>query len=192
VSAPTDPLDAALAVARAFDLGNVPYAIGGALAYGVWGIPRATLDIDVNVFVEDIDLQLVVDALAPLGVVVDLQQAQRDSTAEGMFVARFGPYRLDLFTPSIPFSREAERSRVPVTIEGQVVQFLSAEALAVFKMLFFRPKDIVDLERLLHVQGDKLESTYVRSQLVDMMGDRDARVTKWDELVTAWRAALGG
>lgn len=189
MSAPNDPIDAALAVARAFQAGHVSYAIGGALAYGVWGIPRATLDIDINIFVDDVDLQLVVDALATLGIAIDLQQAQRDSVAEGMFVARFGPYRLDLFTPSIPFSREAERTRVPLTIEGQVVQFLSAEALAVFKLLFFRPKDIVDLERLLEVQGDKLDVSYVRRQLVDMMGDADARVTRWDELVTAWRAS---
>lgn len=189
MSAPNDPIDAALAVARAFQAGHVSYAIGGALAYGVWGIPRATLDIDINIFVDDVDLQLVVDALATLGIAIDLQQAQRDSVAEGMFVARFGAYRLDLFTPSIPFSREAERTRVPLTIEGQVVQFLSAEALAVFKLLFFRPKDIVDLERLLEVQGDKLDVSYVRRQLVDMMGDADARVTRWDELVTAWRAS---
>ena len=189
MSAPVDPLDAALAVARAFELGNVSYAIGGALAYGVWGIPRATIGVDINIFVDDVDLQLVVDALATLGIAVDLQQAQRDSIAEGMFVARYGSYRLDLFTPSIPFSREAERSRVPVTIEGQVIQFLSAEALAVFKLLFFRPKDVVDLERLIEVQGDKLDTSYVRTQLVDMMGDSDPRVTRWDELVTAWRAS---
>jgi hypothetical protein len=155
----------------------------------VWGIPRATLDVDINIFVDDVDLQLVVDALATLGITIDLRQAQRDSIAEGMFVARFGAYRLDLFTPSIPFSREAERSRVPVTIEGQVILFLSAEAVAVFKLLFFRPKDIVDLERLLEVQGAKLDASYVRTQLVDMMGDADPRVTRWDELVSTWRGS---
>lgn len=189
MSVPNDPLDAALAVASAFDAGSVPYAIGGALAYGIWGIPRATLDVDVNVFVDDAELWRVVDALGSLGVVVDLQQAQRDSTAHGMFTARFGGYRLDVFTPSIAFSREAERRRVPVTIEGQVVQFLSAEVLAVFKLLFFRPKDLVDLERLLQVQGNLLDHAYVRAQLVGMMGDVDPRVAKWDELVRAWRAS---
>lgn len=46
-----DALDAALAVARALEQQGVPYAIGGALAFGVWGTPRGTLDVDVNVFV---------------------------------------------------------------------------------------------------------------------------------------------
>jgi hypothetical protein len=48
---PEDPLAAAIAIAKAFDAHGVPYAIGGALAYGYWAVPRATLDIDVNVFV---------------------------------------------------------------------------------------------------------------------------------------------
>ncbi|MHB1846249.1 MAG: hypothetical protein ACYCWW_15610 [Deltaproteobacteria bacterium] len=32
---------------------GIPYAVGGALAYSFWGIPRATLDVDLNVFVRD-------------------------------------------------------------------------------------------------------------------------------------------
>jgi hypothetical protein len=59
-------------------------------------------------------------------------------------------------------------------MEGREIWALSAEASAVFKLLFFRPKDIVDLERLIGVQGERLNTTYVREQLVAMMGDDDA------------------
>jgi len=40
---PLDPLDAGLAVARAFERDEISYALGGALAYGLWGVPRATI-----------------------------------------------------------------------------------------------------------------------------------------------------
>jgi hypothetical protein len=100
-----------------------------------------------------------------------------------MSVVHFGPYRVDLFTPSIPFSREAERTRRQIQIEGQPVTFLSAEAIAVFKLLFFRPKDIVDLERLVEVQGSALDVTYVRDELVKIMGEDDERVKRWDDLL---------
>lgn len=60
---------------------------------------------------------------------------------------------------------------------------LSAESLAVFKLLFFRPKDIVDLQRLIAVQGERLDTNYVRRHLVEMMGEDDERVGKWDELL---------
>jgi hypothetical protein len=68
-------------------------------------------------------------------------------------------------------------------VEGRPVWFLSAEALAVFKLLFFRPKDLVDLQRLLAVQGPALDTAYIRRHLVEMMGEDDERTRRWDELV---------
>jgi hypothetical protein len=185
---PNDPLEAGLFLARAFEAHAISYALGGALAYGVWGIPRATLDVDINVFVEDDELNRVADALTSLGIAADVDRLRRESIDKGLAVVRFGDYRVDLFTPSIPFSREAERTRRQVEIEGQRVYFLSAEALAVFKLLFFRPKDVVDLERLLEVQGEQLDTAYVRRELVNMMGDDDERVRRWDALCHDRRA----
>lgn len=57
------------------------------------------------------------------------------------------------------------------------------EALAVFKMLFFRPKDLLDLERLLAV-APELDRPYVRNELVAMMGEDDVRVARWDALAS--------
>jgi len=185
MSIPGDPLDAGLALARELEASRISYALGGALAYGIWGIPRATLDVDVNVFLEDSELGTLADALRRLGIAVDLARMTHESGARGMTVVHFGPYRVDLFTPSIAFSREAERTRRAVEIEGQQVYFLSPEALAVFKLLFFRPKDVVDLERLIAVQGAALDHAYVRRELVSMMGEDDERVRRWDELTLA-------
>jgi hypothetical protein len=69
-------------------------------------------------------------------------------------------------------------------IDGAAVWFLSAESLCVFKLLFFRGKDVVDLERLVAVQGDALDGDYVRSRIVAMLDADDPRVTTWDRL---WR-----
>lgn len=179
---PNDPLEAGLGLARAFEAAGISYALGGALAYGIWGIPRATLDVDINIFVDDDELAKVADVLTSLGIAADSERLQLESQAKGLCVVRYGPYRVDLFTPSIPFSREAERTRRQVDIEGQQAYFLSAEALAVFKLLFFRPKDLVDLERLVEVQGEALDAAYVRRELAAMMGEDDTRVRRWDEL----------
>ena len=182
---PNDPLEAGLRIARAFEQHGVPYALGGALAYGVWAVPRATVDVDVNVFVADAELGPVFDAFTSLGIPVERGVAERAATERGLFVLRWGLYPIDVFTPSIDFSWEAARTRVAHEIEGQRYYFLSAEALAVFKLLFFRGKDITDLERLLAVQGSRLDRAYIRRALVEMMGEDDARVRKWDELAAA-------
>eukprot|EP01127_Copromyxa_protea_P008651 TRINITY_DN1992_c0_g1_i2.p1 TRINITY_DN1992_c0_g1~~TRINITY_DN1992_c0_g1_i2.p1 ORF type:complete len:180 (+),score=36.68 TRINITY_DN1992_c0_g1_i2:138-677(+) len=41
---------AAETVGTAFNESNIPYAVGGALALGMWGPPRSTIDADINVF----------------------------------------------------------------------------------------------------------------------------------------------
>jgi hypothetical protein len=127
------------------------------------------------------------DALEAAGIEVDRSRCAREATARGMFIVHLGMYRIDAFTPSIEFSWEALCTRVEQPIEGENVWFLSAEALAVFKLLFFRAKDIVDLQRLLDVQGERLDRAYVRQWLVRMMGNDDDRVRRWDELVAAAR-----
>ncbi len=178
---PEDPLAAAIAIAKAFDAHRVPYAIGGALAYGYWAVPRATLDIDVNVFVPRDGLAPVLAALDSLGIVVPAQRAQADSDARGMFTASFGEFRVDVFTPSIDFSWEAQRTRHKATVDGYDLWFLSAETIAVFKLLFFRVKDRADLQRLVAVRPG-LDAAKVRRHLVEMMGAEDERVAFWDTL----------
>jgi hypothetical protein len=176
--------EAAQSIAETLEQSQIPYAIGGALALAVAGVPRGTRDVDINVFVGPEQLASVVDALTQLGMLVDREAAQAEALARGMFVARWDGMRIDIFLPSIPFSEEAGRTRIRlVDSDGWSGWFLSAEALAVFKLLFFRGKDIVDLERLVAVRSE-LDAAYVRRWIVDMMGEQDERVRRWDQIVT--------
>jgi hypothetical protein len=179
------PLEVALSLAASFSSRHVDYALGGAFAYGVWAIPRGTLDVDVNVFVPPERLPDVMDALVDEGAEVDRDTALKRAEAEGMFEAWVGPIRIDVFVPSIPYSWEAARRRRSVTIAGRSCDVLSPESLAVFKLLFFRPKDLVDLERLVAVQGDALDDADVRRAVVEMLGEDDPRVREWDRIVAA-------
>lgn len=182
MTAPEDAFEAAVRVAQVLDAAGIPYAIGGALAYGQYGIPRATNDVDVNVFVGPERLDEVFEALRTLGVAIDSAAAHRAAAQEGLVVLRYAAFRLDVFTPSIDFAWEAARTRVRQRIADVDVWFLSAEALCVFKLLFFRGKDVVDLERLIAVQGCALDGAYVRRQIVEMLGPDDPRVATWDRL----------
>ena len=173
--------EAARAIADALGGAGIPYAIGGALALAIAGVPRGTADVDVNVFVDDTALPPVLGVLHGLGIAFDDAQAIDHARRDGMFVGRWDGMRIDVFLPSIPFSREAERTRVRVSADGWSGWFLSAEALTVFKLLFFRGKDMVDLERLVAVRPD-LDRAAVRSAIVEMMGDDDPRVRRWDDL----------
>lgn len=183
MSTPPDAGEAAEQLGDALERAAIPHAIGGALAMGVHGYPRGTLDVDVNVFVQLDQLDRVLDVLHEQGLSVDDDEARARAERDGMFVARLHGMRVDVFVPSIPFSWEAERTRVQLHQGERAYWFLAPEALCVFKLLFFRGKDRVDLERFVPARAGALDHPYVRRWMVDMMGDDDERVRFWDQLV---------
>lgn len=96
----------------------------------------------MNVFVDESRVDEVIATLAVAGVVIDAPTAAMRAHPDGMFVASYEGMRVDVFLPSIPFSHEALRTRVHASDEtGWRGWFLSAESVAVFKLLFFRGKD---------------------------------------------------
>ena len=174
-------------VADALEAARVPYAIGGAIAYGMYGPPRATNDVDVTVFVDAGRLAPVFDALAGIGATLDRGAAAARAHDRGDFQATVGGLRVDVFVPSIPFYESAEKRVRRAVLGGRPVTILAPEDLAVFKLLFFRTKDVLDLERLVAIQGGTLDAGYVRRWIVDMCGENDARVKRWDAIVATAR-----
>lgn len=167
---------------------GLEYALGGAIAYGAWAEPRGTLDIDLNVWVANDDLRPVFAALESAHVDIDRPAAVRDAAERGMFVGFHGDYRVDVFVPSVAFYEKARRRLVRVDLIGRNTWVLSPEVLAVFKMLFFRPKDIADISRLLEIAAAHMDTAFVRHELIDMLGADDERIAEWDRLV---RVATG-
>jgi hypothetical protein len=183
-----DPGQAAERIADQLQAAGISYALGGALALGAAGFPRGTADVDVNVFVESSEAVRVAHLLQPLGIDFGADAAiVLAATKDGLFIGQWDGMRIDVFVPSVAFSYEAERTRVHITNHvGWSGWFLSPEALAVFKLMFFRGKDLVDLERL--VAGRRgLDVQYVRRWIVDMFDQDDPRVQRWDDLVRRFR-----
>jgi hypothetical protein len=160
-----------------------PYALGGAIAYSAWAEPRATRDVDLNVWVDLQDLDRALAALERAGVRVDRLTAVQSARERGMFVGHCGVYRVDVFIPSVPFYDEALARRRRVPLAGHDTWVLSPECLVVFKMLFYRPKDLADVGRVLDIMGAEFDHGFVRHWLVCMLGEADERVVTWDRLV---------
>ena len=139
--------------------------------------------VDLNVFTNE--SEKVFQVIEGLGFTFDRNMALQRIKDEGMFEAWFKTLRLDVFTPSIPFSDEAAKTRVRVRFGNSEVFLLSAEALSVFKMLFNRPKDLVDLERLLLKQKGHLDVGWVERHLIETVGVDDTRVTTWRRMVAS-------
>lgn len=177
-----DATEAAVHFALALQRASVPHAIGGAIAYGFFGAARGTFDVDLNVFLDGNQAQPALDALIAAGLEIDRSLALSTAVERGDARGAFHGMPVDLFFNSIPVHERAASRTVEVALHGQRVRVLSPEDTAVFKMLFYRAKDLVDIERLVSLMRGKLDVGYVRSALVETVGETDYRVVRWDQL----------
>jgi hypothetical protein len=170
--------DQLLAVHDGLAAAGIPHAIGGAIALGYCVLePRGTRDVDVNVFVPPERARDVFAAL-PAGVEVSgaqLEQAERD----GQVRLRWGITPVDLFLSVLPFHDRVEAYVRLVPFEGHTIPVLDCTALAVFKALFDRARDWVDIEAM--VEARSLDVDDAIHWIREMVGD-DRRI---DQLVSA-------
>lgn len=176
---------AALAAQLAGDLSrrHIDYAIGGAIALGYWAIPRGTLDVDVTLFLPPDQPSAVLALLADLGCHFSSEAAAESLREHGFCRAAMAEMHVDVFLPIVPFYQEARARRRQVVLAGQEVMIWDAETIAVFKMMFFRRKDVADVEQILRSQGKQIDREWVGMQLAAMYGSRDPRLAQWKELL---------
>lgn len=167
-----------VALHRALARRRIPHAFGGAIALAYWTLdPRATSDIDVNVFLPATEAQRALRSLPP-------EVACPEGTAEA--IARDGQVRLwwdetpvDLIFDSIPVHEAAARHRKTVPFARARIPVLGPEELAVFKAMFDRTRDWADIEAML--AAETLDLDAVRATLRTLFSEDDRRFARLDE-----------
>jgi hypothetical protein len=178
----TNAADVARQLAERLENRGLDYALGGAIALGYWGAPRGTIDVDVTIYVP-IDRPMdCARLLGELGCDLSARDAAASLGEHGFCRVSLAGVRVDVFLPLVPFYEAARGRRRRVELADQPVMVWDAESLAVFKMMFFRRKDLADVEQILRAQGARFDRLWVREQLAGMYGPRDPRLSQWDEL----------
>jgi len=179
--------DKVVALDHAFLEAEIPYAFGGAIALAYYAAPRATVDIDINVFVPVERGGEVMAALEALGTdpLGPEQEARLERDAQAR--ARWETTALDLFFSYDPLHDSCleRRRRVPFGRDGDFIQVLSAEDLAVFKVLFDRDKDWRDLHEMRFALGDAFDAEYARRWLRRILPEDDPRYVRFEETLRA-------
>jgi len=185
VSDPSPPASAATIarqLAEQLELRHQEYALGGAIALGYWGAPRGTVDVDLTVYLPPDKTSDCVWLLQDIGCEFSATEALDSLREHGFCRATYGGMRVDVFLPIAPFYEAARVRRKRVELARQPAMIWDAESLAVFKMMFFRRKDLADVEQILRTQGPQFDRVWVRDRLVEMYGARDPRLAAWDGL----------
>jgi hypothetical protein len=157
---------------------GIAHAFGGALALAYYAEPRATDDIDLNVFIEPVAAAVVLDAFAPLGVEDDLDRVALER--DGQCRLWWGRTPIDLFFAYDAIHEEMRRDLRVVPFGQDRLPILAPEHLLVCKIAFDRPKDWLDLEQVL-VCVEDLDVEEVRSWLARILGERDPRIERFDQ-----------
>jgi hypothetical protein len=170
--------DRLLAVHDALHVAGFPHAIGGAIALGYCTLEaRATQDLDVNVFAPPSRTRDVFAAL-PKQIVAtgsDLERAERD----GQVRLRWDETPIDLFFSVLPFHDQVEKDVRHVRFGDRTIPVVGCTGLAVFKAMFDRPRDWVDIEAMVEARAVDLDEA--RRWVVEMVGE-DGRAAKLSSL----------
>ena len=160
---------------RALRKAGIPHAFGGALALAYCTEQaRATLDIDVNVFIGTGEIPRLRAALPESVRLTDTVRKQL--VADGQARILWGQIPLDLFLDTTPFHQAAAERVVWHRFGKLDLPFLCCNDLAVFKAFFARTKDWADLEEV-HRVG-LLDVDRVCGVLAEYLGPDDERIAR--------------
>ncbi len=182
-SAPLDAFETAERLAASLEAEKYEYAIGGAIALGYWATPRGTIDVDVTLYVSPNRPSECIRLLQRIGCEFSAARAQSTITEHGFCQVRFQGCRVDVFLPMLDFYEEAKVRRRQIPLRTRSAWVWEAEVLCIFKMMFFRPKDLVDVQSLLRAQSGTLDHQWIETTLIRMYGQRDPRISQWRDLV---------
>jgi len=156
------------------DTADLTHAFGGAIALAYCtGEPRATIDIDVNVFVGTDHIDDLAAALEPEIVLAgpDAERLVRD----GQTRLWWDTTPVDVFLSNHPFHDEAETRVRTVPFAGVAdLPVLDCADLAVFKAFFARPKDVLDVATM--AAANTVDVDHLRAQVAHLMGSHEERM----------------
>lgn len=171
----TSLVDRVCEIAESLDAAGIRWALGGALALAyATEEPRGTRDIDLNVFVPAAEAARVFAALP-----ADISHGQADelaAVADDQVRLWWDDTPIDVFFNVHEFhDGVAERCRT-VPFAGRDVRVLAPDDLAVFKALFDRPRDWVDIDEM--VACGALDRETASRSLAVIVGLDDPRVAR--------------
>ena len=171
MTAPIDPIETALLIAGHLDAMRIQYTIGGSLASSFAGEPRATVDIDIVVALEERHVEALVAALsAEFYVEVDALRRAIRTRSSANLIHQATQLKVDLFvaggTP-LDAGQIARRQQVELG-DGRRLYVHPPEDILLQKLRWYRRGGEVsdrqwrDIAAIVRVQGGRLDRQYLR------------------------------
>src|SRR5262245_61463056 len=178
--------EAALEVAALLDELQLRYMVIGGIAVGLWGQPRATIDLDVSIWVEAAQFEAVVDLLSsrlkprtPQPLVI----ARRD---RALPVRASNGVQVDILFASWPVEKQAFDRSVTLQVGKAQVRLAPLDYLLFLKLISERSKDLTDAEALLRRHRGTFDVSWLESELSAL-----AESTAQPEIILRFQRLMG-
>ena len=183
----TDLEQALSDVTHHLEAADLPYMVIGGLANAVWGVPRATVDVDITVSVAEGAIDAVIAGLGErfqslVERPVDFVQSHRV-----LPLRHPNGVRIDVIFALLPFEEEAIRRAVGRRVAGREVRFCTAEDLILHKVASERLRDRRDAEQIVRRRLGELDRDYLDPRIREL-ADLLERPAIWENY-QAWLAA---
>lgn len=140
---------------------KIPYFILGGLAVGVMGEPRFTRDIDLDIFLGDDEVGVLLKRLKAASFEFDAKEAMVTASQFGTFRIFYQSVQIDMIIASTDLEKEALGRKKRILFFKQKASFPSAEDLILLKLIPGRPKDLLDAESIVSRHKNKLDVSYL-------------------------------
>lgn len=167
---------------RALRADAIPHAFGGALALAYYFEPRATIDVDLNIFLPPTAHGRVVAALDALGVAAKASTETVEETGQVRLL--WGRSPVDLFYAYDKLHRAMRRQAREVPFGHEPISILGPEHLIVCKAMFNRAKDWLDIEGMLKTTSG-IDQHQVMRDLERVVGGADPRLIRLSGLLSS-------
>lgn len=152
-------------VVRVLTDADLRYALAGGLAYSALVVPRATIDIDVLVLLEDAPIQKLFKQLVfyfdefrpqPYPMKFSLLQIWRT-----VGIVRQQEVILDFLLADSDFHRSALNRALTIDFRGTLLQIVTLEDLILLKQYAHRPHDVADIQTIYRLFEHELDHAYI-------------------------------
>jgi hypothetical protein len=164
-------LEQALAQAAEYlDSAAIPYMLIGGLAMAAWAMPRATLDVDLTLWLPEDGFLPTVTALAKRYVPRVADPGEFAVRTRVLPVESSNGARIDFLFAAFPFERAMIERAVRRSLGDVTIPVASLEDLVLLKLPSSRQKDAADVELILATHGADLDWRYLSGIAAELAG----------------------
>lgn len=178
------------AVSQWLNSEKLPHVIIGGIAVSLLTEPRATQDIDLTIWIEDLPINEVLESAGSFGFISRIENAAEFSAQARMLLLqhRESGVAIDLALGGLPFEKELIDSARTLTIGNIEVRVADPEHLIISKAVPMRPIDVADIDKLLTYYPDvDFERILAVVREFQILLDRPEYVNKLEELLQPHR-----